>query len=160
MTKEQLEKLLKDNNIYYKFNDELDYSKFSGLGPVELSNIKKWVEKFIQINNLELDIDIQIINSYNEEYSSFISKISEILSNNYSLFVSANPELEVWMTDGKTWEKPAANAGHRMNFQGFDQDSNILLCSWGKTYMIPKEFYINLEFTAIKFNEKVDKKTR
>ena len=47
-----------------------------------------------------------------------------------------------------------------MNFQGFDQDSNILLCSWGKTYMIPKEFYINLEFTAIKFNEKVDKKTR
>ena len=159
VTKEELEILLKKNNLGYRFNNELDYSKFSGLGPVASNNIKKWVKKFFEVNHIDLELDVEIFNNY-ETYDKFSEEVILKLENDYYLFVSSNPNLEVWMTDGKTWEKPSNEKGHRMNFVGFDKDGNILLCSWGKIYMVPQEFYNKLEFISIKLNEKNNNKIR
>ena len=40
INKEEFEKLLKDNNYNYKINNDIHYSKFSGLGKVKEINIK------------------------------------------------------------------------------------------------------------------------
>jgi len=67
------------------------------------------------------------------------------------------------MHDGKEWIKPTVDsAGNQMNLEGFDKDGNILVCSWGKTYMFPKDFYQNLEFMAIKLeiDDRASKKSK
>ena len=78
--------------------------------------------------------------------------IIDMKKNGYSIMVSSPLNKEVWIKMDKEWEKTSSDkAGHQMNFEGLDDDGNILACSWGQTCMIPKEFYKHLEFEALKF---------
>ena len=160
INKEQLETLLKDNGYNYKINNDIHYSKFSGLGRVKEININKWLNTFFRKKNIDIEIDVENINDYGKNYEEFITIMNDKIKNNYSVLVSSNKDSEVWMTDGKSWEKPSYEAGHRMNFNGFDNEGNILLCSWGKNYIVPKEYFNRLEFTSVKLSEPLNTKMR
>jgi len=109
------------------------------------------MNKYFEVNNINLTLGITGINSKNTEYKEFIDDIYSKMNEGYSIGVSSVLNSEVWMTDGKEWIKPnEKTAGHQMNFEGFDENGNILVCSWGKTYMFPKEFYQRLEFMGVK----------
>ena len=41
-----------------------------------------------------------------------------------------------------------------MFFEGFDENGNIIVSSWGKSYAIPIEYYNKLELTIIQVKEK------
>lgn len=152
INKEDFELLLKKHNKEYRIKDDLLASKFSGLGSVKISNISKWTRKFFEMKKMDEDIEIDVINltNYNITYEEFVEKINNRINDNYSILVSALPELEVWMSDGKTWEKSSNKFGHRMDYMGFDDYGNIMLCSWGTKYTVPKEFFEMLEFTLFK----------
>lgn len=150
ISKEQLEGLLKQNNFGYKFNFLQAPSKFSGLANGRISNLKKWMNKYFEVNNADLALEAEDIKSYNINCGSFIEIIKAKMAEGYSFDVSAHDE-EVWMQNGKDYDKPASeNSGHAMSFEGFDANEDFLVCSWGKNYTIAKEYYDKLEFTAIK----------
>lgn len=151
MNKENLEMLFKQNNMEYKFSFLDVYSKFSGLPVLRLNNLVKWMDKYFDKNNINLALEASIIDSSSVSYEEFLKNIHNKMDDGYSIDVSSPLKADVWMSDGKEWVKPTeGNAGHQMNFLGFDKEGNILVCSWGKTYMFPKEFYKELEFMAIK----------
>lgn len=162
MDREKLEQLLKVNNIGYRFNYTAVQSKFSGLPVIRINNLKRWMNKFFESNNINLELHATIIKSSSVDYEEFQRDIYDKLIEGYSIDVCSHLETDVWMTDGYAWEKPTEKtAGHLMNFQGFDKDGNILVCSWGKTYMFPKEFYRKLEFMAIRIgNGQLNSKKR
>lgn len=163
MNKDKLESLLKANGIEYKFDYLKASSKFSGLPSVKSINLKKWLNKYFEVNGINLMVDTAIIESHDVDYKDFLDNIYSKIDQGYSIETGAPLKGEVWMTDGSEWIKPTEDtAGHQMNFEGFDNDGNILVCSWGKTYMFPKEFYQKLEFMAIKVlpNDKSIKMTR
>ena len=151
MNKDKLEKILKDNEFEYRFDSLEIASKLSGLSTIRANNLKKWMNKYFAANMLDLKLDTEIIESSGVDYEEFLNNIYSKINDGYSIDVSASPlKGEVWMTDGKEWTKPNDKAGHQMNFEGFDKDGNILVCSWGKNHMFPKEFYKQLEFMAVK----------
>lgn len=151
VNKEKLENLLKTNNFTYKFDYLAPFSKFSGLSSIKNNNLKKWMNKYFELNNIDLKLDIIDIDRDWTDYNEFQEEVFSKSSEGYSIEVASPIRTETWMTDGKIWLKPTSDkAGHQMNFEGFDKEGNILVCSWGQTHMFPKEYYKNLEFTAIK----------
>ena len=109
------------------------------------------MNKYFEVNKIDLNLNTVIIESLKVDYEEFLNNFYSKINEGYSIGVDAPLKSDVWMTDGKGWVKPTSNtAGHQMNFEGFDKDGNILVCSWGKSYMFPKEFYKQLEFMGIK----------
>lgn len=148
--KKQLEELFKQNNLEYKFNYIPIHSKFSGLDNLRANNLGKWMNKYFEVHEANLSLSATIIETKNVDVVEFINSINLFINNGYSIEVSAHDK-DVWMQNGKDFDKPAPNNnGHAMNFLGFDDNGNILVCSWGKTYSIALDFYQKLEFTAIK----------
>jgi hypothetical protein len=144
--------MLVQNNFEFDYNFESISSKLSGLSNKQ-TNMKKWIDKFFAIKGIYSNLDIDVINNFDVNYDEFVDIVLNKINEGFSIEVSAPLKKDVWMTDGKGWEKPNSDkAGHQMNFEGFDNNGNILVCSWGKTYMFPKEFYSLLEFSAIKIN--------
>lgn len=151
MDRNKLEKLLKNNDIEYQFDYLEEYSKLSGLGPVGTSNIEKWINKYFEVNNINLKLEAIIIESMRIDYNELLDNIYSKLDEGYSINVGTNVSSKIWMTEGKIWTKLGGNnVGHAMNFEGFDKEKNILVCSWGNSFMIPKDFYQELKFTGIK----------
>lgn len=152
LSKKGLETILKAKDLSYDFYYEDIPSKFSGLGNVKKINIEKWVDKFFESKGIDLSLEVQDINNHDIEYEEFMNLIIDMKKNGYSIMVSSPLNKEVWIKMDKEWEKTSSDkAGHQMNFEGLDDDGNILACSWGQTCMIPKEFYKHLEFEALKF---------
>lgn len=154
ISKNELENLLKKNKYSYEIKYTDAPSKLSGLGQTKINNLEKWINKYFEMNNVNLKLEAGNINSATVEYEELQNTINSKINDGYTIEVSSSLKSEVWMTDGKSWEKPTSEtAGHQMNFEGFDKDGNILVCSWGKIYMFPKEFYKKLEFMSLKLYE-------
>lgn len=150
ISRRELEVLLEKAGYGFKFYYDEVYSKLSGLGSVKVKNLQMWINKFFEVNNIDLNLEVENINNSNLNYNEFVEYIINKQNEGYSIEVSSTLKSETWMTDGKVWEKPTSDkAGHQMNFEGFDEKGNIVICSWGKTYMFPKEFYKNLEFMSL-----------
>lgn len=156
MDKNKLEQLLKDYDYQYTFRYLDQPSKFAGFGTIKANNYNKWMNKYFEVNNINLGIQSVEIGTKNIDYNSFVDDVFAKINDGYSIEVGVGPRSPVWITRGKKtdWDKPTSDkAGHRMNFEGFDQDGNILVCSWGETYVIPKEFYQDLEVDGLKLFE-------
>ena len=124
-------------------------SKFSGLSSVIEKNIKKWLNIYFEKKGIDLIIETYVINTYKKSYDAVKEELYAFLDEGYSFKVSPSTCSNVYMTDGTIfgWGKIDH---HAMNFEGFDPDGNILVCSWGKHHMIPKEYYNELEYVGIR----------
>ena len=81
------------------------------------------------------------------------------MSKHASISVGIARNTEVWMRDINkkrfSWTKiEGEKSGHAMFFEGFDENGNIIVSSWGKSYAIPIEYYNKLELTIIQVKEK------
>lgn len=154
MNKDKLEKLLTDRGIESKFDYLNAPSKLSGLSTIKTNSLRKWMNKYFETNGIDLTLEANLIQSNNLSFDDFVRNVYSNIEDGYSVGIGTALKTEVWMSNGKEWVKPTGErAGHQMNFQGFDNEGNIVVCSWGDTYVIPKEFYQSLEFTAIKVSD-------
>ncbi len=153
LSKEDFCQLLKENNMECSISFENPESKLSGL--VSSSNINLWINKFFEVNQIDLSLKAENIDTRNVSYEDFMLDIYTRKQNGYSIGIGIPVDSNIFMTDGKSWENPSSkSAGHQMNFQNFDHLGNIVVSSWGKTYVIPKCFYKELEYDAIRIERK------
>lgn len=159
VSKEELTKLLKENNMSFSIRNSDNPQKLSGL----INQSDKWMNIFFD----DLGLDSQIttskidIEGYKEHevHTMLMSGSLRGLLIGISTSVNSN----VMATDGtKTGWISLSNdkVGHAMTFYGFDQDDNFLVLSWGKIYMIPKEFYNQLEYNCTEIVPKVKQNDR
>lgn len=149
LNKEQLCQLLKKHYMGGTFSYEEPQAKLSGI--LQSSSMNLWVNKFFEVNHINLRLTAEEIPTRNVRYEDFVEDVSTRLRNGYSIEVGIPVGSEVFMTNGHVWENPSSKrVGHQMNFQGFDRSLNLIVCSWGQPYIIPKEFYAHLEVQCIR----------
>lgn len=152
MTKEKLEELLKTQKCSFSFSDIKIQSKLSGLEKIGIENIKKWIDIYFEKSDIKLELDTFYFRARDISFDEFVVAILSIYDNGYYIDVSPKVSQDIWMTDGRNFGWESVH-NHAMNFLGFDSNGDILVCSWGKQYTIPKEYYNKLDYTPIKLVE-------
>lgn len=145
----KLESLLKENRLGFKFSNINVASKFSGLESVSSINIKTWMQVYFERNGINLDLEAHNINKTGLSFNEFRLLVDSNINNGYSINVSPSVDSNIAMTDGSILGWTNIN-NHAMNFESFDSNGNIIVCSWGERHIIPKEYYNQLDFIAIK----------
>ena len=153
MDVDKLELFLKNTDTEYSLEYLEANSKFSGL-VISANNIKKWMQIYFERNNIDLNLEAFSINRKDLLMGNFNLLITSLLEQGYSINVSPSVGSNVTMTDGSIFGWGDIK-NHAMNFEGFDPNGNILVCSWGENHMIPKEYYNQLDFICIKLMDNV-----
>ncbi|MBQ9319051.1 MAG: hypothetical protein IJR82_05410 [Bacilli bacterium] len=147
VSKEELINLLKKNNIPFSIRNSDNPQKLSGL----INQADKWLNIFFDNLGLDLEIGVSRIDAENYKEHEIHTMLMSGALRGLLIGISAHENSRVFATDGRFngWiQISSENAGHAMTFYGLDQDNNLLVLSWGKIYMIPKEFYNKLEYSC------------
>lgn len=150
-TFEGLKEICSDKNIEIQISDLEIYEKLTGLGT---NNFNFWMNYYFNKYNLDFTFYSEgiIINDFNN-YREFQKYILNLISEGYSISVSADPDRKVYMHTKKafSWMRfTTEENGHIMSFKNFNQNGDFIVSSYGKDYIIPKEFFNELEFNKIK----------
>ncbi len=152
ITKDDLIKLFQEKNAEIIIEDFLPEQKLSGLTN---NNMIFWINYYFKKRNLDFNININSIPHSNNGYEEFSKIIQSLKSNNHDILVSVGPSSNVFIHNSSpfSWTKIAnEKAGHAMTFMNFNSNGDIVVSTWGKNYIIPKEYYLDLEFKAVKIN--------
>lgn len=155
-TFEGFKEICSDKNIEIQISDLEIYEKLTGLGT---NNFNFWMNYYFNKYNLDFTFYSEgiIINDFNNNYRKIQNYILNLISEGYSISVSAGPNKEVYIHNNKafSWMKITNDkAGHVMLFKSFDQNEDIVVSSYGKDYIIPKEYFNQLELNKIKKEQK------
>ena len=132
LSEDEIKNLFKSNNIEVFEEDRQNFNKTSSLSD---DNISFWInEVFTGDNPLE--------------------DINSAIEDNASICISSIRNSAIWMREINKkifpWVKlDDFKAGHAMFFKGISDDGNLIVSSWAKDYLIPIEFYKNLEARSI-----------
>lgn len=156
LTNDEITALFKENNISISSKDLKPESKFSGL---TTSSINFWVNEYFKMKNINLEFNADLIYLSKYTIEEFFEKMENIMSKHASISVGIARNTEVWMRDINkkrfSWTKiEGEKSGHAMFFEGFDENGDIIVSSWGKSYVIPIEYYNKLELTIIQVKQK------
>lgn len=145
MDKEKLKVLLMDKGITFEEHDKSPESKFSGL---TRDNINSWVNYYLLKKNINIEFKNETMEQDNMTYDEFQEHLKELLGEGYILGVSSSPGSNAFITS--TEEKigvSSKQAGHSMLIVGFNDNNDLLVSSWGRDFIIPKENYRNFRYT-------------
>lgn len=156
LTNDEILSLFKELNIEIHSKDLKPESKLSGL---TTSSINFWINEYFKMKNVNLDFNAEFLYPSKATIDEFIEKIEKIMSSHSSIIVGVERQIEVWMRDMNkkwfSWTKiEGEKSGHAMFFEGFDENGDIIVSSWGKSYVIPIEYYNKLELTVIHIKKK------
>lgn len=148
---ETLKKICLSSNIELTLKDIEIYQKLTGLGP---NNFNFWANYYLNQYNIDFTLASEeiAINKFKDNYFSFIDYINDLSMKGYSISVSSTVNGISWMHQKNklSWSKiSSSTAGHVMLFKYFDQNNDIVVSSYGEEYVIPKEYFKELEFKKI-----------
>lgn len=149
---EKLKKVCTDLGIEVESKDVEIYQKLTGLGT---NNFNYWSNYYLSQYNLDLELVSSgiAVSDFNNDYNKFREYLTELMIDGYSVSVSTPPNSEAYMhTKGiLSWQKISSReAGHVMLLKGFNEDTDMVVASYGQDYTIPKEYFNGLEFNKIK----------
>lgn len=145
---DELKKICDQKHIEMTCKDLEIHEKFTGLGT---NNFNFWCNYYFQSHKLDITLSMQniILSDFHNDYASFQEYILQLISNGYSISVSSGVNSDVYMHTNKqfSWQKISTEqAGHIMSFKRFSHSGDIIVSSYGKDYIIPKEYFNLLEF--------------
>jgi len=157
-TLEEIKNICKDKNIEVEFKDVEIHEKLTGLGT---ENFNFWSNYYLNKYNLDFSFNNEtiIVSDFKEDYKSFVNYINNLVLEGYSVSVASTPNSIAYMHTNKkmSWSKISSKeAGHIMLFKNFDQNMDIVVSSYGQSYIIPKEYFNLLEYNKIIKKEKED----
>lgn len=145
MDKFKLEKLLADKDITFEEHDRTPESKFSGL---LMNNINAWVNYYLVKKNINIEFMSEMLGKNSDTYDDFQKQLKDLLEDGYILGVSSSPNSDAFITSSKEKvEVSSKESGHAMLITGFDENDDMVVSSWGKQFIIPKETYRNFQYT-------------
>lgn len=154
---DELKKLCTDKNIIFEYKDLEIYEKFTGLGT---ENFNFWSNYYLQNYNIDFSLDKKpiIVSDFNGDYTKFMEYINQLIINGDSISISIGPNDNVYMHTNMpmTWGKISSQRyGHVMLFKKFNKNNDIVVSSYGKDYIIPKEYFDKLEYSKIKLDKNI-----
>lgn len=148
---DDLKKICDQRHIEMGCEDLEIYEKFTGLGT---NNFNFWCNYYFKSHKLDVTLFIQniILSDFHNDYGAFQEYILQLISNGYSISVATEPNSDVYMHTNKqfSWQKISTEqAGHIMIFKSFSSSGDIIVSSYGKDFIIPKEYFNLLDFRKI-----------
>lgn len=150
-TFDELKKICQEKNITLEYKDLEIYEKFTGLTK---DNFNFWIQYYLQSYNLDFTLNNEYIHisDFKNNYEDFIKHFNDLTLSGFSITVSSGPNSEVYMHTNAplSWGKISSERyGHVMAFKGFNKDNDIIVSSYGKDYIISKEYFDKLEYDKI-----------
>lgn len=148
INKEKLQKILLNNDITFEEHDKSPESKLSGLNE---NNINLWINYYLLKKNINIEFKSEVIEKEINTYYNFQNQLTTLLNEGYILGTSSSPNSNAFIVSSEEKIPISSNqAGHKMLITGFDENNNIIVSSWGKDFIIPKEYYKNFTYTKAK----------
>lgn len=149
---DQLQNICTKKGIILQYKDLKIYDKLTGLGT---ENFNFWSNYYLQSYNVDFDLNKEaiIVSDFKDSYEGFMKYINSLVSEGYSVSVSSKVNGEAYMHTNApmSWGRISSdNAGHVMMFKEFNKNKDIVVSSYGKGFIIPKEYFQHLEFNKIK----------
>lgn len=149
VTKEELISLLKQKDITFAIKYEAPESKLSGLFE---TNINTWANYYLCEKNIDAYFKSTKIPIDFNTYAEFKEYLNNQMAEGYCLGISSSPNNKKAIILNPNNSKEAISIsskikGHQMIITGFDQEDNIIINSWGKDFIIPKENYQEFVYT-------------
>lgn len=155
---EELTKICSTKNITFEYKDLEINEKFTGL---LTKNFNFWSNYYLQKSNIDLCLDREEIGIRNfaGDYNKFNQYIKDLILQGNSITVATGPNSDVYMRTNMpmSWGKISSESkGHIMLFKGFNKTNDMVVSSYGKDYIIPKEYFTMLEYSKISKKEKIN----
>lgn len=149
---DQLKRICTEKNIIFEYSQLEIAKKFNGL---QTESFNFWSNYYLQKYNIDFYLDETeiIIKDFNGNYNEFMTYISQLISDNYSVIVSSPPGSIAYMHTDKSmsWGNISSDsAAHVMTVKGFNDEKDIVVSSYGIDYIIPKDYFQILSFKKIK----------
>ena len=131
------------------------WEKLSGLVPTSKTF---WTNYYLDTLGMDKEVSIDKKSFGSEE--EFYQAVSQSINNNCGIEISSGINNDIYMhTDKKFsyFKISDGNTGHAMTFKNIDDNGNIVVSSWGKDYIIDKEYIPQLEVSIFKVEQKKEK---
>lgn len=141
-----LSKFLKDNQIVANIENTHPGSK--------IFRDDEWLQSYFKSKgvNLEEHVKYSHLNLSNDS-SSLFSDLKRAYDEGYSISVVSPNKVVTSLSNGSKFGHvmlDGVDSGHAMIFRGVTKEGNLIVSSWGKYFLIEKEFVPNLDFHFIK----------
>ena len=152
ISKEELTSLFKTSGSDINIEDLEFYQKFSGLTE---NNKTFWTNYYLNQKGLDYEVFFDM-NQYDQK--DFYQMIKDNLLEGNGIEIGSNHKDPVYLHTNKRFSYFSLDAGngkgHAMTFKDIDDSGNIIVSSWGRDYIIDKEYIPDLEVSVVKIKEK------
>lgn len=153
ITEKELKELFAAKGSTINIEDISIPEKFSGLLPKSKTF---WTNYYLKSLNADVEVEVEMKEFDNNE--DFYQRMEECVSNDYGVVIASTPRSEVFMHTNKKLSYVYVNdgnrSGHAMTFKKVDENGNVIVSSWGKDYIIDKEYIPQLEISIFKVKQK------
>lgn len=150
-TLENLQNICFNNNITMEYSDLEIHDKLTGLGT---SNFNFWSNYYLKQYGVDFQINNEAIitSDFHGDYEKFMGYINDLLENGYTISIAApnNTETYIHSNMPMSYTKiTSQEAGHIMKLKGFNNNKDFVVSSYGKEFILDKEYFPILEFQKI-----------